>query len=363
MGLFRLILALWVVINHGESFFGQKVPQSWAAVQCFFIISGFYMTLILNEKYTGPGSVKLFLTNRFLRLFPSYWAVLVFSLAVIGAFWFFGHRDIGTLQIWRANSSLLGWQNVPLLVAANAFIFGQNEIMYLKMDALNGALSWTSNFDLYEPKVWRFLFLPQSWSIELELMFYVIAPFIVRKSLRTIFFFIGASIAVRLVIYGIFKLTNDPWTYRFFPNELALFLLGAVSYHIYRAPWRDKIATPKVVAFLASLLFLITLTFPLIKLPGQIKAWPYFVLATVTIPLLFAHTKSWKFDRYIGELSYPIYLVHFLVVGVCTSILPPVLQYHRSIITAVISIVLAMILLHLIINPMERIRQNRAHSA
>jgi hypothetical protein len=64
MGTLRLLLALWVVAVHGEAVYGYKIEQAWVAVQCFFIISGFYMSLILNEKYTGPGSTRLFLSQR-----------------------------------------------------------------------------------------------------------------------------------------------------------------------------------------------------------------------------------------------------------------------------------------------------------
>ena len=55
------------------------------AVQTFYIISGFYMALILNEKYvTQPHAYRLFLTNRVLRLFSLYCVVV--GLTLLAAF-------------------------------------------------------------------------------------------------------------------------------------------------------------------------------------------------------------------------------------------------------------------------------------
>src|SRR6267154_1532992 len=77
MGLLRLIFALFVLIYHCGQFDSIGFMQGPEAVQSFYIISGFYMGLILNEKYVTANSYKLFISNRFLRIFPTYWIVLV----------------------------------------------------------------------------------------------------------------------------------------------------------------------------------------------------------------------------------------------------------------------------------------------
>ena len=71
MGIIRLLLALAVLLAHVENapaFLLRFIPGS-LAVQCFYIISGFYMALVLNGKYS---SKRDFYFNRFLRL--SAWA-------------------------------------------------------------------------------------------------------------------------------------------------------------------------------------------------------------------------------------------------------------------------------------------------
>src|SRR5258708_39536128 len=77
MGSLRLCIALSVAFGH----FGMPLgfPTSDIAVKSFFVISGFYMALVLNEKY-GPGSYWLFISNRLLRLWPAFFVVLILSL-------------------------------------------------------------------------------------------------------------------------------------------------------------------------------------------------------------------------------------------------------------------------------------------
>jgi peptidoglycan/LPS O-acetylase OafA/YrhL len=70
MGLLRLILALTVVIAHSKAAFGLRFTADIGAAEVFFMISGFYISIILDKKYTGEGSYTLFLSNRFLYLFP-----------------------------------------------------------------------------------------------------------------------------------------------------------------------------------------------------------------------------------------------------------------------------------------------------
>jgi peptidoglycan/LPS O-acetylase OafA/YrhL len=85
MGIIRLLLALAVVIAHAGSISGFRMVEGAIAVQAFYIIPGFYMVLMLNEKYVDQAhSYRLFITNRLLRLHPIYWAMLALS---VGAAW------------------------------------------------------------------------------------------------------------------------------------------------------------------------------------------------------------------------------------------------------------------------------------
>jgi hypothetical protein len=51
------------------------------AVEAFFVISGFYMALVLTERY--DGHVGSFYRARALRIFPMYWALLALVVKII----------------------------------------------------------------------------------------------------------------------------------------------------------------------------------------------------------------------------------------------------------------------------------------
>ena len=110
MGTLRLLLAMSVVYGHVGLMSVLGVPSipGDTAVQAFYAISGFYMALVLNETYTAKDSTyRLFLTNRFLRLFPAYAVVAVATLGLALVV----HSRSGELPF------VLYWQTMPTLRA------------------------------------------------------------------------------------------------------------------------------------------------------------------------------------------------------------------------------------------------------
>jgi peptidoglycan/LPS O-acetylase OafA/YrhL len=85
---YRFILAICVVQGH---LLGPKAGAPWLAWQAvfsFYVLSGFLMSLVLNQNYgfTSGGLVR-FAVNRWLRLFPVYYAVIgltAFYIMLVG---------------------------------------------------------------------------------------------------------------------------------------------------------------------------------------------------------------------------------------------------------------------------------------
>ena len=78
-----------------------------------------------------------------------------------------------------------------------------------------------------------FSFVPQAWTIGMEIMFYLLVPFLVR--LKN-YFLIGLAIAAflfRLLMYHK-GYDFDPWTYRFFPFEFMFFIFGLLAFRFYQ---------------------------------------------------------------------------------------------------------------------------------
>ena len=79
LSLFRFSLALMVMAEHLS---GALPPQTGRlAVEAFFCISGFLSSTVPTTRYAGRPAA--FLANRFLRIYPTYWACLAVGLAVV----------------------------------------------------------------------------------------------------------------------------------------------------------------------------------------------------------------------------------------------------------------------------------------
>src|SRR4051812_1810715 len=75
MGLLRFLLASSVVFSHLGTVAGLDLIGGWRAVQVFFMVSGFYMALVLDTKYRDL-SYRGFISSRALRIFPAYYLMM-----------------------------------------------------------------------------------------------------------------------------------------------------------------------------------------------------------------------------------------------------------------------------------------------
>lgn len=357
MGLIRLLLALSVITGHSGPIFGLKLVRADVAVQIFYIISGFYMSLILNEKYViQKHAYLLFISNRFLRLFPVYWAVLALSLLFsIIARWHPGTGVEGNaLNMYFDYFHSMGLWSFLFLVFTNLCLFFQDVVMLLGLNTDTGNLFFTANFHNTHPMLFQFLFVPQAWSIGVELIFYLIAPFLVRRNLIVILGCLILSVMVRLAL--VHKgLPTDPWAFRFFPAALAYFLMGTVSYRIYKEIQTLQLK-PVILNTAWAVAICAIFLFSLVNFP--FKAGMYYPFFCLALPFIFERTKRLKLDSYIGDLSYPMYLNHMLLLSVllyfgfsAPAWLGPVL--------AVTSVLGAVVLNELVSKPIEAIRQRR----
>ncbi|MEO8678041.1 MAG: acyltransferase [Vicinamibacterales bacterium] len=307
MGVFRILLAFCVVLSHGLNI-AIPVATADVAVQTFYIVSGFYMGLILTEKYRDFSP---YFTNRLLRLYPAYFVVLIVTLAhsIVRLLMGRSAADPG-LVAYVSDFAPLGLAARTYLIGTNLVLWTQDLTMFLKLAPAGQGLAWTTNFALSNPHVEKFLLVPQAWSLSIELSFYLLAPWLVARSTALLITIVAATLVARLLLARI-GLDFDPWTYRFFPIEVGSFVLGILSYRSMGArsasAWQQRAA-------LAGLL-MATLTYSAGP-GGSLQRLAFYGYCVWALPLVFQLTRRNRVDRYLGELSYPIYLTHLLVISV-----------------------------------------------
>lgn len=294
MGVIRFLLAWAVVVAHFTYFPTFRLIGGELAVEAFFIISGFYISLIFNNQYS---TTKNFLINRFLRLYPAYAVIAAINLTV-------NLFNPGELEnIFNLPLALSSY-----LIFTNATMMFQDLAMFLGVQ--NGHLHFVSNFLNSAPVVFRYLLIPQAWTLGVEISFYLLTPLLFLRHKKYIYIIFILSIIVRIYLLNHGK-ADDPWNYRFFPSELALFMLGAISHEIYTKIdfYRNSALALEIGKAMLALVVSVVIFFPSISAQYELKKGVFYLLLAIGIPFIFNLCKDNKFDRFIGELSYPVYLL------------------------------------------------------
>jgi peptidoglycan/LPS O-acetylase OafA/YrhL len=325
MGLLRMLLAFSVLTGHmqGKSILGFRLLYANLAVECFFMISGFYMALVLNEKYNRRGDYIPFIWQRILRLFPAYLGVLLLMLVVEGLVSRSSGKPLGSYRVWFDYAHTFSWSTWINLACSNLFLLGQQINFYQALDPQTGNLYFTERFFDQPLSGSAFLFVAQAWTLSLEIAFYLLAPILVRSSAWIQILIVLASVALRQTTSWMLNPSEHPWHMNhFFPYELAFFMAGSVGYQIYRHH-RSLLERLDGFTFWFRWIFFAFVLF-YSRLPGNSYAREaiFVPLLFVMIPILFHYSKDSRTDRLIGELSYPFYLVHELILFLMRPWLP-----------------------------------------
>lgn len=121
MGFIRLYLAISVVLFHIGARDLIPTVDGGFAVSCFFVLSGFYIALGLNERYITSGHNMEFYTGRILRLWPTY----IFSMLILLPIGFLGYAYDQVL--------LLPEPMRALALVSNVFIVGSDFLLHMSV--------------------------------------------------------------------------------------------------------------------------------------------------------------------------------------------------------------------------------------
>jgi len=349
MGTLRFLLALCVVVTHapGSELFGARLLSGITAVQGFYIISGFLITLVLNTR-AEYRDISRFYISRYLRLWPAYIVVAVLMFAMFKS-------DVLIHGIAR-----LDWPAALFVIASNATIFLQDWFLFFAITPDGASLSPTAHF-ITEPgmQLNGLLLVPQAWSLGIELTFYLVAPFICRSPPRLLgLFCFGLLVRIGL---GLWSPERDPWLYRFSPAEMMLFASGGLVY--FAGTWLETRLPARFmravgIVCLAILAIIIARHKQNNTLSDSLLLfnWNALAMIAVSCPFLLSASRGYAWDSMIGELSYPMYLCHVFVYEAMASYAPySLIPSNFWYVCA--SIIFSIALLRLVVLPVDRYRK------
>ncbi|MGH6824525.1 acyltransferase family protein [Methyloceanibacter sp.] len=294
MGLIRFYLALSVVTFHASILLRKefKLPwnkdlflgmDGWHAVFLFYVISGFLISFVLEIKYPR-GKTSAFYQARFYRIYPLWWAVCLFSIFMWGGGGLTRHGILPMLSVW--------------------ILFG---------------LDWLLPFLSYPKIDWSFLppYTLMGWTLGAEVMFYALAPFLLRAPKIAAVAFVG-SLTLRMIAWT----TADGfdaemrWNFYFFPTALSFFLAGHFAREICKL-------RPELLSYgfwLAIPAILCIYNMPAIPFDS---VYFYFgtLLFALALPSIFEATKDNRISNFFGDLTYPIYLIHIFCIIAAAGLL------------------------------------------
>ena len=357
MGVLRVILACVVMLghfgNHGFYMIGGDL-----AVQIFYAVSGFSMSIIFNEtqKYKTVGS---FYISRIIKLYPTYLVVATASLLIYSIHYFIMKRE---------NVLFAAFEKIPLEFMCMAILLNfslvlQDLTTFIFFQDGKPGLIWVqsghSGLALIDTMV-----LPQSWTIALEIYFYALCPFALKNN-RYVIFLLTCSLGIlgALALLGLAAI--DPWSYRFFPSQLYLFLGGVLSHKLVYPLYVKSIREKKEISLLFFLIILVLIIFNDFILPEGAKTFNHILvnISFIYLPAFYHVSKNFKIDLSIGRLSYPLYLTHFItyfIVGRVLSRAGIVDELNVAVATVVCCFGLSLMLDRYVINIFDKARYRLA---
>ena len=313
-GIWRTLLALEVVATHLISL---RIFGSYAVVS-FFVLSGFLMTLIMQDSYgySREGRWR-FATNRALRLLPAHWFACLFTLAVI----------------------------VLLPV-------GFAEAYHSAITIPEGG-EWLANLLLVYPTLYPFDYMPRlapaTWALTVEIFWYALIAFGLSRTRTSTLLWLGASICYWIVVMLLD--VGHRSVYGSIMGGSLPFAIGATTYH-YRAEIGAFIGKRwQTLAGMTAgrwvLVLAVLALYALGDLDWRVRAIGNVVNAILSagIVIYLFNTrladKARKLDKRVGDFSYPIYLLHWPA-GVLASYLVLGQPYHGASLSGLLALVAAM---------------------
>lgn len=263
------------------------------AVSCFFVLSGYLMAKSIDATYgrTWSGFFK-YITNRVLRIYPTYWLVLLSSCLFL---MFFPSKVLISQMVLTSDLSAV-FANITL-------------------------------FNLYS---YDNIFVPPAWSLTIELLFYIVIGLIPLDFKMARLGFI-LSVPLLAAVYFLGFDTNEHIT-RLAQGQLC-FSLGAFVNYSSRQIRKYKLVYSIVILSLLIFSWYILSYFSLKIYPSIMYIGAFASGAMIIVLRSFSFENFSaplgrqalvKADKFLGDIAYPLFLVHYFIGQLLAAVgIPP----------------------------------------
>ena len=317
LDLFRLFAALLVVFVHYEIIFGDFVVYGsfgTTALSWFFVLSGFIITYSY-PTLSSPSDLKRFYTNRFIRIYPTYFLAVVISALFVSVGFSVLDQQFFT-EVRR-----------PFEIS---YDLPQTKDLQFWLSTTLRHLTFSQSLGSIETL--KLLFNGPLWSLVLEAYFYLAFPLLL--------FFLRPFNSFPRIIAALFVgYTSQFLLIQYFLPDVEVYDVMNLNVPIYTNPairglefvfgmllYKAFILLPSITAkekLNIMPLILTILTFILINVVGE-KFIPYqysmfFTAVPVVALLVFSLSRAhWypthfanKFCLWAGGISYVLYCLHW----------------------------------------------------
>ena len=317
---------------------GSIIPGGFG-VTVFFFLSGFLISTLLRKEFAKQQSIsfKNFYIRRALRIFPPFYSALAFAVLILMA---------GLLP------GKVAWSGVGLLAG---------------------------HLGNYAQVYWGEAALPPGtavyWSLAVEEHYYLTFPFValllLKRNSKTTTIVTLTLIGIAILLWRIYLVSQgapEVRTYLATDTRVDSILWGCLLAMTLNPVMDKPLATSTAVEVLVLLLSLGVLLFCFVYREGAfretyrytlqgIALLPVFYLAVLRSHWPVFRWLDWRPIRYIGTLSYTLYLVHLVVLYSLEHSLPQVPAVVRGIAGAALSTGIAALSYHYMERPLARLRK------
>jgi peptidoglycan/LPS O-acetylase OafA/YrhL len=339
--------ALAILALFTYHFNGIEFGFGWQGVQFFFVLSGFLITgILIRMKESMPARQYFykFYGRRFLRIFPLYYFYLL----------------ILTIALWQSNL-------LPLELL-------RNELQIYVRPQLSYAYLYVYDFFFASSTYHVSVFLTHFWSLAVEEQFYILWPlflfFSPKEGVKNLFLFtIALGPVLRLITYFIyishlfpFLLDNPHLAIYALPfSHIDAFAMGAYISQFQLANSRKQLtiliwAVPLLgyaaQYFATGIIDLGTLGYEFKMFTAYKFVWGYSILnylfaliiQNIYRSKLFLRVLDHFVLRYLGKISYGMYVYHMASLWFTGTILANRLHFSSPVLIYLVALTITILI-------------------